>query len=204
MRSSRVARLVLNLLWVPGSCSVGMLWRNDDCCYFANSRKSARSRSDRSVGVRTSTTTKRSPFPFSPTLGIPFPFSRSAVALEAGMASDMWMNQKIPWWAAIRVRFSLARQTNDHAVIDSRRNLHFQSVREKSIATPLTDRTGRLHDLPSPLTTRAGRHRHEPHVFPHLHVLLLSGPSTIRTGHGFVPALAPLPPQSVHFSDRVR
>lgn len=43
-----------------------------------------------------------------------------AVTLERRMAPDMRTDEKIAWWPAVGVRLTLARQPNEHAVVDSR------------------------------------------------------------------------------------
>src|SRR5512139_1772912 len=104
------------------------------------------------------------------------------MTLEGGMAPDMRSDEKISRWPAVRVRLALARQPNDHAVVDSRRNFYLQRVRKKSIAGPLTGHTGKFDDLPPSLTAFTRGQRHKPYVFSGLHILLLPASAAFWTG----------------------
>ena len=96
------------------------------------------------------------------------------------MGAKMWPDKEVTGWTAFGLGFALPGQSDDHAIINTWRDLNLQRVRGEYVAGPMTGFTRRFNPMALPLAFGAGGEGHHPHSLSPFHLLLLPGSSTFR------------------------
>src|SRR6516165_570069 len=91
---------------------------------------------------------------------------------------DEHAHEQIARVSSRRRGFPPAGEPEQHTIIDARRNLHFDLVRQKLIAGAVAGETGRFDDRSTAETARAGSNGDELHAFFTFDLLLLSAALT--------------------------
>ena len=100
------------------------------------------------------------------------------------MRTKVWPDQEVTGWTTCCLGFALPGQPDDHAVINSRRDVNLERVRSKEVAGAMTGLTRRLNPMAKPLAFVAGGEGDHPHSLSRFDLLFLPGPFAFRARGG--------------------